>query len=71
MNKETEQILNYINKSGHYLDKIADIRVKWNNLKDFQLLVGYVIMEIVSQEKAFMHISRKNIEINLIAERYF
>jgi len=71
VNKETTQIVDYINKSGHYLEKIGELRVKHNNIKDFQLLLNYVIMEIVNEEKKFVHLSRKNIDLPKITELYF
>jgi hypothetical protein len=71
MNKETTQILDYIQKSGHYLEKIEQLRDKHINYKDFFNMLGYVVMEIVNEEKKFVHLSRKNIDLELITERYF
>lgn len=71
MNRETQQLLNYIDKSGFYLDKIASIRLKYSNIKDFNNMLGYVIMDIVNTERSFFNINRKNIEIELITEKYF
>jgi hypothetical protein len=71
MNKETAQVVDYIDKSGHYLEKIGNLRVKFNNIKDFQNMIGYVVMEIVNEEKRFIHLSRKNIDLPLITQRYF
>lgn len=71
MNKETTQIIDYIHQSGHYLEKIDQLREKYNNIKDFQNQFGYMIMEIVNEEKKFIHLSRNKIELELITERYF
>lgn len=71
MNKETSQLIDYIEKSGFYLDKVDQLRSKYNNIKDFQNQVGYLIMEIVSEEKKFINLSRKNIDLDLITLKYF
>jgi len=71
VNKETSLLLDYIDKSGFFLEKIKGLRVKHNNVKDFQAIVGYVVMEIVSKEKKFMHLKRNNIELDQITMRYF
>jgi len=71
MNKETGQILDYINKSGHYLERVQSLRMKHNNIKDFQVMLGYVIMEIVSEEKKFINLKRGNIELPEISVTLF
>jgi hypothetical protein len=71
MNKETSLINDYINGSGYYLDKVEQLRKKFNNIKDFQNQFGYVIMEIVNEEKKFLNLSRKNIELPELAQKYF
>ena len=67
MNKETKQLIDYIEQSGFYLDKINKLKTKHNNIKDFQFHLSYVIMDIVSSEKKFYNMSRKNIELDNIA----
>ena len=71
MNKETELLINFIDSSGFYLDKIDKLKTKYNNIKDFQFHLSYVIMDIVSQEKKFFNMSRKNIELDKITLKYF
>ena len=71
MNKETELLINFIDSSGFYLDKLAKLKSKYNNIKDFQFHLSYVIMDIVSQEKKFFNMSRKNIELDKITLRFF
>lgn len=71
MNKETTQILDYINKSGHYLDKIGELRLIHNNLKDFTFKINYLIMSIVNEEERFFNMSRKNIDLQEIANKFF
>ena len=71
MNKETRQLSDYIEKSGYYLDKVEKLREKHNNIKDFQNMLGYVIMEIVSEEKKFINLSRKEIDLPKLTEMYF
>lgn len=71
MNKETAQLIDYINSSGFYLDKLDQLKKKFNNSKDYQNQLGYVIMEIVSTEKKFINMSRKNIDLPMISQIYF
>lgn len=71
MNKETQQILDYLNSSGHYLNKIDDLKKKHSNIKEFTYQLGYVIMGIVSEEKKFINLARKNIDLPLIVNIYF
>lgn len=71
MNKETALLSEYLNKSGHYLEKIDQFRAKYPNSKDFQNQFGYLIMEIVSEEKKFINLSRKNIDLPILSQMYF
>lgn len=71
MNKETQQILEHINKSGYALEKIDQLRSKWNNIKDFQNQFGYLVMEILSEEKKFLNLSRNKIDLPILAHRFF
>ena len=71
MNKETTLILNYIKESRHYLDKILKIRQKFENSKDFFNQFSYIIQEIVNEEKKFINMSRKNIELPELSQMFF
>lgn len=71
MNRETNQILDFIDKSGYYLQKVKDLRAKHNNIRDFRVMLGYVVMEIVSENKQFLHLKRDKIELHEMSERYF
>jgi len=71
MNKETNQISDYISNSGFYLEKIDSLRKKYTNIKDFQLMLSYMIMEIVNEEKKFINLSRKNIDLQELTNKYF
>ena len=71
MNKETSILVEHIDKSGHALERIEQLRQKHNNIKDFQVMLGYLIMEIVSEEKKFINLSRKNIDLPMISQMYF
>lgn len=71
MNKETQQINDYIQNSGHYLDKISKLRVKYFNYKDFNIMLSYLVMEIVNEEPKLMRLSRKNIDLQKLTEIYF
>lgn len=71
MNLETNKILSYIDKSGFYLDKVYDLRKKHNNIKDFQMMFGYVVMEILNENKEFIHLNRNKIELPELAHMFF
>jgi hypothetical protein len=71
LNKETQLIHDYITSSGYYLNKIDDLKKRYTNIKDFQLMFSYVIMEILSEEKKFVNLSRKNIELIELTNLYF
>lgn len=71
MNKETSILVEYINKSGYAQERIEQLRQKHKNIKDFQTMLGYFIMEIVSEEKKFINLSRKNIDLPMISQMYF
>lgn len=71
MNKETQQVFDYIEQSGFYLNKIDDIKAKYPNIKDFTLMVSYCIMEIVNTEKKFIHLNRKALELPKLAIKFF
>ena len=71
MNKETSILVEHIDKSGYALERIEQLRQKHNNIKDFQVMLGYLIMEIVSEEKKFINLSRKNIDLPMISQMYF
>lgn len=61
----------FINDNIYYLDKVSDLRKKHNNIKDFQNMLGYVIMEIVSTEKSFINMKRNNIDLPAMAGSFF
>lgn len=71
MNKETQLIQNYINSSGFYLDKIMKLRQKFGNSKDFFNGFGYIIMEILNEEKKFINLKRSNIDLPVLSHLYF
>lgn len=71
MNNETNKILSYIDKSGFYLQKVYDLRKKHNNIKDFQVMFGYIVMEIVSEHKEFLYLNRQKIELPELAHMFF
>lgn len=71
MNKETQVLIDYINKSGYYLEKVDKLKQKFNNIKDFTNQFGYVIMEIVGKEPTFLHLNRSNIELQELSVIYF
>lgn len=71
MNKETGILVEHIDKSSYALERIETLRQKHNNIKDFQVMLGYLIMEIVSEEKKFLNLSRKNIDLPMISQMYF
>jgi hypothetical protein len=71
MNHETKLIINYIDNSGYYLEKLAKLRDRFNNIKDFENQFGYVVMEILNEEKKLINISRKNIDLPFLTQVYF
>lgn len=71
MNKETNILIEYINKSGYALDRIDKLRQQYTNIKDFHNQFGYLIMEILNEEKKFINLSRKNIELPILVSKYF
>ena len=71
MNKETSLILEHINKNGHCCEKLSQLRSKHRNIKDFQVMLGYLVMEVVSEEKKFMNLSRKNIDLPYLTKVLF
>ena len=71
MNRETKKLLEYIDNSIEYKDKLTEIQTTYPNFRDFYNQVGYIIMDIVNTNKQFHNLSRNNIEIELITERFF
>lgn len=71
MNKETSLLADYITKSGYYLEKIDNLKKKHLNSKDFFNSFGYLIMEILNEEKRFINLSRKNIDLPGLSNKYF
>lgn len=71
MNKETQLINDHIKQSGYCLDKIDKIRKQHSNFKDFNVMLGYLVMEIVNEEQKLIKLSRKNIDLQKLSELYF
>ena len=72
MTTETELIHRYINKSGYYLEKINQLKTKCDtNLSLFKNLFGYVVMEIVNENKDFLYFKRLNLEVDDLAKIYW
>lgn len=71
MNKISRQILSYIQNDNEQLAKVLNLKDRFNNHKDFTNQIGYVIMDVVSTEKRFFDIDRKEIEVNEIAQELF
>jgi len=71
MNKDTMKIYNYISTSPHYLKKIYDLKWKYTNIKEFYLMLNYVIMDIVSKEPQFIYIPRENIDLIKLTLTYY
>ena len=71
MTKETKKILSFIESDETSQAKLKELSESHTNFKDFYNQTGYVIMDIVNTNKDFHNLSRNNIEIDLISERYF
>lgn len=71
MNRESQQIADYIEDSPDYLKKIAKLKAKHNNIKDFTLFLSYCIMSLVSTEKKFINFNRKAIDLPALAAKFF
>lgn len=71
MNKISEKILKYINNNDKYKNEIIVKRHSFTNVKDFTNQVGYIIMDIVSREKKFFDVDRRDIDVNAIAQELF
>lgn len=71
MNKETLMINNYIDAHKSYQGKVRQLREKYNNTKDFQVMFGYLVMEIVSTDKSLMNLNRANIDLPLLSQKFF
>jgi hypothetical protein len=71
MNKETLLINNYIQNRVGYIDKVSQLRKKHNNIKDFQVMFGYLVMDIVNNEKSFINLKRSEIDLPSLAAKFF
>lgn len=71
MNKETSLLADYITQSGYYLEKIDNLKKKHPNSKDFFNSFGYLVQEILNEEKKFINLSRKNIDLPGLSNIYF
>lgn len=71
MNKESQTIADYIEGNPAYLKKIADLKVKYKNSKEFTNGLLYVIMDIVNTEKKFINIKRSSIDVPALAAKFF
>jgi len=72
MNSKTTKIVNFINTNDKYKNKIAELRSKYTNSKDFgEHMLKYVVMEILKTEKQFYDYPRKDIQLDEIMRRYF
>ena len=71
MNRETSIIWEHFSKSGYAQERLEQLRDKYPNTKDFQTMLGYLIMEIVSEEKNFINLSRKNIDLPILSQMLF
>ncbi len=70
MNKETTKIVEFIENS-RYKSKIEEVRARFSNYKDFSNQTGYVIMDILNNEREFYDYPRNDIELSKIVELYF
>lgn len=71
MNKETLMINNYIQAHKSYHGKINELRKKHNNIKDFQVMFGYLIQDIVNTDKSFLNLKRSEIDLPTLATKFF
>ena len=71
MNRETMKIVSFIEQNEQYKGKLISIRERFPNYKDFMNQVGYVIMEILSNERQFYDYPRNDIQISKIVDLYF
>lgn len=70
MNRITKKIYDGLNNNG-YMKRIILKRETTNNTKDFEVQVGYIIMDMVNREKQFFDIDRSEIDIARIAQELF
>lgn len=72
MNTRTKKIVEFIDNNEKYKDKIIELRQKNKNSKDFfDVLLKYVIMDILNTEKQFYDFPRKEIQLDEIVRRYW
>lgn len=71
MNKESQTIADYIEGNPTYLKKIAELKVKYKNSKEFTNGLLYVIMDVVNTEKKFINIKRSSIDVPSLAAKFF
>lgn len=70
MNKETEKIVKFIEKS-HYKDDLNKLRKQCPNYKDFFNQAGYVVQSLLNTEQQFFDYPRRKVELDKIIELYF
>lgn len=69
-NRTTRKVYDQLH-ADDYMIQIVAKREKSSNSKDFEIQVGYIIMDMVSREKEFFDVDRSEIDIAGIAQEMF
>lgn len=71
MNRETRKVIDFINDTPEYTNKVQELRKKFSNHKDFSNQVLYLVQEILNTQKKFYDYPRHKIDLFVISNIYF